>query len=339
MNWSTYGPEKTDASFRAVQRRVAALLPAARPIADGGASLEARQAPSEAPRLTACPVLEGHALRAVRVEGDPAAGFAAFLDGTQHSRVLCYYDGLPVVFGTVAAVVRVRHNRKLSTWRRGPQVERRLYVPCAYLPASACDALHDAGVDVVDTTAAAREDLRPSRHPAALLERALAFVKEDREFVEKHLAEEWCQREPGMLFVDGSTQESEAVATSPCAVGVIKSHRTLYVEGDALRAVFNLRARQRSSVFRVTTSRRTPVASWYLRLRDPDGHDPMWGLVRVEAADLSGRGERLEDLTARADRISRWVLAEAAPVALPDARWDKMAYPIRDCEEFLKAIS
>ncbi len=339
MNWSTYGPAKTDASFQAVQRRIVARLPAARPIADGAPALETRQPPADAPRLTACPVLEGHALRAVRVDGDPAAGFAAFLDGTQHSRVLCYYDGLPVVFGTVAAVVRVRHNRKLTTWRRGPQVERRLYIPCAYLPAAACDALRDAGVDVVDTTAAPREDLRPSRHPAALLERALSFVKEDREFVEKHLAEEWCQREQGMLFVDGSTQESEAVATSPCAVGVIKSHRTLYVEGDALRAVFNLRARQRSSVFRVASSRRPPVASWYLRLRDPDGHDPMWGLVRVEAADLSGRGERLEDLTARADRVSRWVLAEAAPLALPDARWDKMAYPIRDCEEFLKAIS
>jgi hypothetical protein len=211
-------------------------------------------------------------------------------------------------------------------------------VPCAYLPAPACDALRDAGVDVVDTTAAEREELRPSRHPLALLERALAFVKEDREFAEKQLAEEWCRREQGMLFLDGSTQESEAVATSPCAVGVIKSHRTMYVDGDALRTVLALRARQRSSVFRVTTSRRTPVASWYLRLRDPDGHDPMWGLVRVEAADMSGRGERLEDLTARADRVSRWILAEATPLALPDARWDKMAYPIRDCEEFLKAI-
>jgi hypothetical protein len=33
------------------------------------------------------------------------------------------------------------------------------------------------------------------------------------------------------------------------------------------------------------------------------------------------------------------VLAEASPLALPDARWDVMSYPVRDCEEFLRAIA
>jgi hypothetical protein len=26
-------------------------------------------------------------------------------------------------------------------------------------------------------------------------------------------------------------------------------------------------------------------------------------------------------------------------VSLPDGRWDRMIYPIRDCEQYLKAIS
>jgi hypothetical protein len=43
-------------------------------------------------------------------------------------------------------------------------------------------------------------------------------------------------------------------------------------------------------------------------------------------------------LARRADEVSAWVLAEALPLAVPDARWDKMVYGIRDCEEFLKAI-
>jgi hypothetical protein len=60
--------------------------------------------------------------------------------------------------------------------------------------------------------------------------------------------------------------------------------------------------------------------------------------VRVEAADPETFAESLEQLTARADQLSRWILAEAAPVALPDGRWDKMAYGIRDCEEFLRAV-
>jgi hypothetical protein len=72
--------------------------------------------------------------------------------------------------------------------------------------------------------------------------------------------------------------------------------------------------------------------SWYLRTRDPRGRDVLWGLVRIESAMCS-------DVTARADQVSRWLLAEASPLALPDPRWDRMTYGIRDCESFLRAIS
>ena len=118
------------------------------------------------------------------------------------------------------------------------------------------------------------------------------------------------------------------------AVGVVKSHRTLYARGDALDD--GARARGSASGRACSWSRRKSgerVASWYLRLRDPRGHDPMWGLVRVEIA-MPGS----DDIGARADEVSRWILAEAQPVALPDSRWDKMVYGVRDCEEFLRAV-
>jgi len=117
----------------------------------------------------------------------------------------------------------------------------------------------------------------------------------------------------------------------------VKSHRTLYVEGDALRTVLGLKAGHRSSVFRIAAPRRAPVASWYLRLRDPSGRDPMWGLVRVEIAHPGP--EEKHSIGDSADEVSRWILAEASPLSLPDARWDKMVYGIRDCEEFLRAVA
>jgi hypothetical protein len=120
-------------------------------------------------------------------------------------------------------------------------------------------------------------------------------------------------------------------------VGVVKSHRTLYAEGEGLAAILALRHRERSSVFRITSPKRTTVASWYLRLREPAGHDPMWGLVRVEIAYPAP--ETMHAVGDRADEVSRWILAEASPLALPDARWDKMVYGIRDCEEFLRAVA
>jgi hypothetical protein len=48
--------------------------------------------------------------------------------------------------------------------------------------------------------------------------------------------------------------------------------------------------------------------------------------------------EEMDRIGQRADEVSRWILGEAAPLALPDARWDKMVYGVRDCEEFLRAI-
>jgi hypothetical protein len=55
-------------------------------------------------------------------------------------------------------------------------------------------------------------------------------------------------------------------------------------------------------------------------------------LLRIEIADTP-------DAVERANEISRWIFAESSPLSLPDGRWDKMAYGIRDAEEFLRAIS
>jgi len=162
-------------------------------------------------------------------------------------------------------------------------------------------------------------------------------VGRDRERLEARLAERWCGVEQGMLFIDGGISGSERVANAPCTAGVVKSHRTLYVEGEALTRVLALQAGERSTVVRIASSKRLPVASWYLRLRDPAGHDPMWGLVRIEIADMPVASSA--EITARADQLSRWILAEVAPLALPDGRWDKMVYGVRDCEEFLRAVT
>jgi hypothetical protein len=330
-----------EASLRGVQRRLAELLNGGGSDAlgaAGGAPIEATHVLStEAPRLVAAQVIEGHALRAHRVRGEPAPEFAAFLDGTQQSHVARYEAGMPIVFGTVAAVIRVRRNRRLTTWGRGPLVARSLYVPRAHLPQAVNDTLSGLGVRIVDTTLPDDAGEIPPPHPLALLDRAVHRVQADREQTERELAEAWCRAEREPLFVDGSIQGSERVATAACVAGVVKTHRTLYAEGDALRAVLGLPAGHRSSVFRIAIGRRTPVASWYLRLRDPAGYDPMWALVRVEAA-LPDAGAPLSELSERAELISQRVLAEVTPLALPDGRWDKMVYGIRDCEEFLRAV-
>jgi hypothetical protein len=329
----------SDIASRAALRSLMERLPGMSAV-EGGGFVEPVTS-SDPPALRAAQLVEGTSLRAIRISnpsGQTTSQFGAFLDGAQKVQIVGHHQGMPIVFGTVSAAVRVRVDRRMITWgHEPPRVERRIFLPLRYLPALADLREPGSGFarpqwQIVDTSTADRNGDYPSQHPAVLLERAVRAVDQERERLEDQLAEAWCASGETPLFIDGGISRSARVASSSLAVGVIKSHRTLYVEDDALRIVFGLEKGERSSVFRVSPRSRSCVMSWYLRLRDPKGRDPMWGLVRVEVAESERPSER-------ADEISTWVIAETSPLSLPDGRWDKMAYGVRDCEEFLRAIS
>ena len=328
-------PHNWPASPHEAARFILDALPGCTPIEGQPAESERFHRGDDAPVLLPPELIEGGAFQAIRVADSRAArggtAFTGFLDGTQDVRVVNQVVGIPIVWATVSAAVRARVNKRLVTWSgSAPVVRRGYYIPFRYV-----EGLRDdlkSHPQVTDTARADSSGSVPSRHPAALMEAAMQRVQQDRESIEIRLAEEWCARETGVLFVDGSITGSRVVSVSLNAVGVVKSHRRLYADGDAFRTVVSLRAGERSSIFRVAPRSRYPVASWYVRLRPPTGRDALFGLVRVEAAIGP-------DMSERADEISRWIISEGAPLALPDGRWDKMAYGIRDTEEFLRAIS
>lgn len=318
--------------FRAVQRRIAGALLNRLGADPEPASLESQRFATEAPRMAeAEPLEQGKIVRRV-VAGGPEVGFSAFLDGMQVSRIVTHDDGIPIVFGEVGAVVRERVERRLTTWRE--ERATRLYAPLGFLSAGAMAAVQD-GLPLSDITprTPTGEPDPVARHPLLLADVAVHAVQEHREALELSLAEAWINERPEPLYVDGGISGSSRVAAATHAVGVIKTHRTLYGDVAAVRAILALEAGERSTVFKVAPGNgwRTAVASWYLRLRK--SADPLWGLVRVEMGGGAGR----HGLTERADQISRWILAEMAPLALPDARWDTVAYGIRDCQQYLKA--
>jgi hypothetical protein len=331
MSAPTLPLSATPTGLHAVQRLLAELFPQSEHPA-GDTPLEVMSSDPQPARLISATVIEGDDLRARAVDGGPEAKFVAFLDGTQTSVVAQYHrGGVPIVLGAVAAVIRERRDRRLFTWRH--VVERRLYVPKAQVSSAVWDGLARTGLEACDTADA--DDNPSAEHPIAMREAAVHRVQKDRERAEASLAVDWCGRESRHLFVDGPISGAERVAHADCAVGVVKTHRTIYASGDALARILALGSGERSSVFLVTSPKRATVASWYLRIRDPRGHDPMWALLRVEVAADGLRGPAV---TRRADEVSRWILAEVAPVSLPDGRWDKMVYGVRDCEEFLRAI-
>lgn len=327
-------PDET-ATFRAVQRRLADVL-AVTDARIGGETGEVLfgSPPSDPPRLAQATPIEGASIRRRKVEGSPEVGFTAFLDGRQVSRVVLHDDGIPIVHGAVGAVVRHRIDRRLATWKF--EASARLYAPLAFLSPATNAAITSLGIPVSDTTPRkqAGEVDEEGRHPLALTDVAVSAVQAHREQLEIELAESWLRQGGEPLYVDGGISGSAQLAASNHVIGVVKRHRTLYGDPAAVRAILKLAAGERSTVFAVESPNRwrATIASWYLRLRE--GADPLWGLVRVETR-MPGANEQSGD---RADEISRWILAEAAPLALPDSRWDTLTYGIRDCGQYLQSV-
>jgi hypothetical protein len=309
----------------------------AHPLGDGApaATLDLSGLILDPPRIGECSLVEGTVLSAVPIAGPHTVGFDAFLDGVQRSHVVDYAGPIPIVGGWSAAVIRARVNRRMTTWSNGHVSESRLYAPVALLAPAAFRAIEASGVEIRNTLADAKET---SGHPIELLRFAVDAVKRDRERLERDLSELWVSAKDTPLFVDGGLPTGALASASDACVGVIKSHHTIYAPGDSLPTILGLAEEERSSVFVIQRTWGPPVLSWYLRLREPPSHDPFMGLVRVEVARTANNVQS-PMVSRRADDVSRWILAERAPLALPDARWDRMVYGIRDCEEYLRATA
>ncbi len=324
------GPVLSEQVFRSALRRVVAAEPRMREVIEPTSSLESLAGEAEPPKLIDARTAED-ATRQPRPVGEVEPAFGGFLDGVQRSFVAAWDGPTPIVAARVAAAIRARVARRLVRWGE-PAVQWGLYANFSRTPrepwlhALPPEALVDVGGEEEGATGGVP-------HPLQVIERARAAVGSRRERLERALAREWCILEHAPLLVDGGIAGEDALAHSPLAVGVVKSHRTLYVTGPALEAVLALGAGERSRAFVITPRGHSSVLSWYLRLRSPESGGALWGLVRVEVADVGDTG-----VTERADLVSRWVLAERLPLALPDPRWDTMVYGVRGTEDYLRAI-
>jgi hypothetical protein len=270
------------------------------------------------------------------VEGDGAfethsvgsferSNFEFFLDGIEFTRVCGYVGTVPLVHGYVAAVIRRRIERAFATW---DVIEKEVLA----FPHELLDPgrLLDLGLpgDALLNSEGDAMDL----HPIRLAENGRTAVKFHRAAIERRLAKRWAEAGPhgGWMLVDGGLAVEPSLLRSGRAVGLVKSHRTQFLDPAAMSEVLAMGHGMRSSAFKPVRPAVGEVYSWYLRLRAPGFHDIYWGLARIE-------GRATDETLDVADDVSRWLLAETTPLALPDPRWHVMLYPIRDCEQYLRA--
>ena len=242
----------------------------------------------------------------------------AFLDGVQRTELLAYHGHSPIVLAEIAAGVRERTDRQFRTILE----ERRVIV------LARPDALLAAGEALEGHTIHSLPS-EEGGHPSADLIQAARAVDQARGALELALALRYRAQSTGWLVVDGGLTESPELAADSRMTGVVKSHASLPFDGPDLDRYLRLPQGHRSSIFTPVTRSLTPVHSWALRLWPWEGKDLFHGLVRVEVAPGC--------TTELADRISRWLLSERAPLSAPDGRWDRLLYGVHSVEAYLRA--
>lgn len=295
-----------------------------------------------------------------RNPGDPDENtrISYFLDGVQTTEEIGRIGTVPVVVTTVAAAIAHREDRRVRRLDVGdlPTVLRAIILPRNTEDPAAnllFDTVQETGMPLIETdtegiSSGAADALldstayEPRVDPAdysGLKRRAYRRASALRAGLEELLLRRWSELETGdaWLAVDGGLS-----LPIERAVGLIKNTRRMFFGGGEARMLLDLEQGRRTTAFvppwraqRVHAGRpEENRASWYVRLWPADasreGTDATSGLVRVETM----RG--LD--TGRMDELSRWILAEKAPLAKPDPRWPSMIYPILHVEKILKPL-
>ena len=286
---------------------------------------------------------------------DGTSRLCYFLDGVQSSRELGRIEMAPVIVATVAAAIVNRCDRRFS---RMPLESPPVVVQAVLLPSSVgaagveefWDLLSQAGFSelgpdevpssphlILDSAEyMAEEDLSDY---VGMRERSRVRVRALRERLEGGMLRQWegddrtLEDPDAWIAVDGQLKDIRE--SNRRAIGLIKSVARPEFVGKDVGMLLDLEPGMRTTSFvpdwqlrRDPGERRT---SWYLRMWPPQrGADALGSLMRVEAPQGTG--------PETVDEISRWILAERAPLAKPDPRWPAMIYPIHYVERILKPL-
>jgi hypothetical protein len=285
---------------------------------------------------------------------DDSSRLCYFLDGVQATHEIGRIGPVPIIVTSVAAAIVNRCDRRFSRMvvEGLPAVVRAVILPLdiddervralrellraeSFATLGYEEAPHTANLILSSTEHACPPE--PTDY-VGMKEKAFGRARSLRERLEAELLRRWegddrILNSEDWIAVDGQLPWAET--PSPRAVGLIKSVARPEFEGEDITTLLDLAQGMRTTSFvpgwqlrRATTDQR---CSWYARLWPPQrGADALGSLIRIEAP--------LDTKPEEVDEITRWILAERAPLAKPDPRWPAMIYPIHHVEKILKPL-
>lgn len=284
----------------------------------------------------------GLTLKSVQIKAENS-GFGFFLDGIERKRTLKMVGHLPIIYGYVAAVILQRTNKKLHSCGLEKPIEN-IYMPVAengdepdfYFKKNELDLFNLKAVNI-----GKKADNAYPLYPQEFEKLSHNEIQEQRRKAETQISENWLKnfKTDEWLCVDGGLNRStKSSLDSQRIAGIIKSHNTVYFPPEEQFKIYSMIAGERSSIFIpvARNKKEKNVYSWYLRIHNrKSAGDPNFGIVRVEIPQNKDLTEN--ELIQTVNEISSWILLEKKPVAFPASRWDRMIYPIKYCEDYLKS--
>jgi len=265
------------------------------------------------------PLVEDRTFTAIPVLEKPSE-FTHFLDGTQRSWRVGFVGISPIYLAYTSAGLLAREDREILP----PTDEYFSGDLEMILP-------EDAALPAFGTLKQVRVGTGLSDTEMTVRQRILNEISWRRESRETEIARKFRE---GWLLIDGGIgKPMEKMQDGAQIVGVVKSHqRQYFASKERIRTILDLKPGERTPVFlRERNQQQGKEAnSFYLRLFDSAGQSPMFGLIRIEIPTADVMLKQVDD-------ISGWLLSERDPLSLPDARYDRMLYPIRLVEQHLKA--
>lgn len=285
---------------------------------------------------------------------DGSSKLCYFLDGVQSTREIGRIGPVPIVATTVAAAIINRCDRRFSRmpFEVPPAVVRAVILPLGVdervdtlydlLRAEGLGTLaHEQALEAPDLVLNSGE-YAPIQDPADYVGmKAIAYgrARTLRERLEGEMLRQWegddrtLADSEAWIAVDGQLRNIRE--NNRRSIGLIKTVARPEFRGEDVGMLLDLKPGMRTTSFvpgwQTGLSPSEQRTSWYLRTWPVQrGADALGSLMRIEAP----RDTPPETV----DKISRWILAERAPLAKPDPRWPAMIYPIHYVEKVLKPL-
>jgi hypothetical protein len=274
----------------------------------------------------------------LEVAQEPPESASFFTGSMQRTQLVAHIEleghEVPLHYVIVSSIILYRKNRVFHAWKSAIKHEY-ILAPLKYLPEAEKlkeEFSGDLPVTLHDTGG---EELNYTQLRIAAVNRARDLKWETRH----NLLTMWKEEEgldANMLnIINDSLLHTDNAELKENMVGFLRMVYVPFENRDQLSNHLMLDEFQRGQLFKIIDPEKPENTkySWFLRMRQVAKAEPEYGLIRLEIL-----AQNDEEARRRADDFSCLMVRERFPVTFPAPQWDKLIFPHKLCDQYLRSL-